>query len=145
MRSPRARIDVQRRPVLAASFRNDVDDAADSAAAVADGPAALGHFNPFDMVDAGQGLQIDGAAAIGGALGIGNRLAVDEDENPVVAVQADIGRRSRHLFRHGDAVYLFQRCLHVDILISFQIFRRDNRRVRLFFLQDVYKRQSMER
>lgn len=72
---------------------NDIDDAADSAAAVAHGAAALSDFDVVDSPDTGQAGQIDAAPAIAGALGIGQTLTVDEDQDPVVTIELDINGR----------------------------------------------------
>ena len=110
-------------------FGDDIDDAADSAAAVAHGAAALGDFDVVDSPDAGQAGQIDAAPAIAGALGIGQTLTVDEDQDPVVAIELDVRRDARHHFIDGHAGDALQGLLDRRIVMAFHILGRNDCRV----------------
>lgn len=101
--APRSGVGIERRLVAVALFGDDIDDAAHGPAAVADGTAALGDFNALNSTDTGEVCQIDAPPPVARSLGIGQTLTVDEDQDPVVTVQFDVGRNARHHLIDGNA------------------------------------------
>ena len=84
-----------------------------------------------DSPDAGQAGQIDAAPAIAGALGIGQTLTVDEDQDPVVAIELDVRGDARHHFIDGHAGDALQGLLDRRIVMTFHILGRNDCRVGL--------------
>ena len=128
---PGAGIGIEGRFATVPFLGDDIDDTADGTAAVADGATALGDFDVVDGPDAGQTGQIDAAPAIAGTLGVSQALAVDEDQDPVVAIEFDIRGNTGHHFVDRYTRDALQGLLDRCILVGFHVFRRNDGRIRL--------------
>ena len=131
MAAPGTRVGIEGRFTAVAFLGDNIDHTADGTAAVAHRAAALGDFDVVDGADTGKGRQIDTAPAVAGTLGVGQILAVDEDQDAVVAVQFHVRRDAGHHFIDRHACHALQGVLDRHIVVRFHLPRRDDRRIAL--------------
>ena len=129
VRLPRARVEVDLRAVFFRLFRDDVDDAADRIAAVERRACAFHDFDALDVLH-GRDARERRARAAHRALIVVEALAVDHDDDALLAIDAHDLVVAARAIRHDDARHMVQRLGDVGVVIRLDVLRRDDGHIR---------------
>ena len=135
VRLPRARVEIDLGAVFFRLLRDDVDDAADSIAAVERRARALHDFDALDVLD-GRDARERRARTAHRALVVIEALAIDEHDNALLAVDTHDLVVAARAIRHDNAIDMIQCLSDISIMIGLDVLRRHDfhigRRIHVF-------------